>query len=324
VDKTAEKKDSIFSKLSRVSGTGALLPLLIIIIFLSIFTKSFLTTSNIMQVLRQAAVYSIMATGMTFVIITGGIDLSQGSVLALCCVTSAFTINSTGNMWLGIIVAILTGAVVGLVNGVVVAYIKIPAFIMTLGSLYVVRGLTLYITNSTQVAVQHDKFKVIGQGFLFNIPIPVYIFLIVGAIAYIILEHTATGRYIFAIGSNEATTRLSGVKVERNIIKAYLFSGICVALAAVVYLSRLSAAQPTAGQSYELEAIAAVVIGGTSIAGGEGGIFGTLVGAVIIAIIRNGLVLLGVGSFFTQIVVGLIIVGAVSLDVIRRRLAMNK
>lgn len=322
--KNLEQKESILKKLSHVSGTGALLPLVIIVLFLSIFTGTFLSADNIMQVLRQASVYAIMGVGMTFVIITGGIDLSQGSLLALCCVTSCFTINATGSMWLGILVAVLTGAIIGLINGIVVAYVKIPAFIMTLGSMYVVRGFTLYITNSTQVSVKHADFKIIGQGFLLGIPIPVYVFIAVGMIAYIILEHTASGRYILAIGSNKATARLSGVKVERNTIKAYLLSGICVALAAVVYLSRLSAAQPTAGQSYEMEAVAAVVIGGTSIAGGEGGIFGTLVGAVIIAIIRNGLVLLGIGSFFTQIVVGLIIVSAVSLDVIRRRLATNK
>ncbi|RGY98583.1 ABC transporter permease [Clostridium sp. AM58-1XD] len=324
MNKKISEKEWGWKKITGISGFGSLLPLIIIIIFLSVFTETFMSVDNIMQVLRQAAVYAIMGVGMTFVIITGGIDLSQGSLLALCCVTGCLTINGTGNMWLGILAAVMTGAAVGLINGIVIAFVKIPAFIMTLGSMYVVRGFTLYITNSTQVAVKHENFKFIGQGFLAGIPVPVYIFLAIGIIAYIILSHTATGRYIFAIGSNEATARLSGVKVEKNLIKVYIISGICIGMAAMVYLSRLSAAQPTAGQSYEMEAIAAVVIGGTSISGGEGGIFGTLIGAVIIAVIRNGLVLLGVGSFFTQIVLGLIIVCAVSLDVTRRRLAAKK
>lgn len=317
-------ENKVIKKVTGIYGFSALLPLLAIVLFLSIFTNNFLATDNIMQVLRQASVYAIMAVGMTFVLITGGTDLSQGSSLALCCVTGCLTINATGNMWLGILVSVLTGAVVGTLNGTVIAYVKIPPFIMTLGSMYMVRGFTLYITNSTQVSVKHDNFKFLGQGFIGGIPVPVYIFLFVGLIAHIILNHTTTGRYIFAIGSNEATSKLSGVKVEKNLIKAYIISGICVGIAAVVYLSRLSAAQPTAGQSYEMEAIAATVIGGTSISGGEGGIFGTLIGAIIIAVIRNGLVLLGVGSFFTQIVLGLIIVGAVSLDVVRRRMAVNK
>ena len=323
----AEKKKetpAFLQRMKHINGLGALFPLAVICIFLCIFTDSFAQSNNIMQVLRQAAVYAIMGIGMTFVIITGGIDLSQGSMLAFCCVLSGMTINATGNMWLGMAAAILSGAVAGFLNGLVIAYVQIPAFIMTLGTMFIIRGATLWLTNSTQIAVNHTAFKFIGQGFLFGIPVPVYVFLAAGLLAHLVLSKTSTGRYIFSIGSNAETAKLSGVRIERNTIKVYVFSGMAIGLASIVYLSRLSAAQPTAGQSYEMEAVAAVVIGGTSISGGEGGILGTLIGAVTVAVIRNVLVLLGVQSFFTQIVVGAIIVCAVALDITRKRLAASK
>lgn len=238
--------------------------------------------------------------------------------------TSGMTLNATGSILLCIVVALATGFLVGLINGVIVAYIKIPAFIMTLGSMYIVRAVTLWITDSAQIAVKNDRFSFIGQGFLAGIPVPVYVFIIIAIVAYIFLAHTASGRYIFAVGSNCETARLSGVNVERTTIQVFVLSGLAIALASVVYLARLTAAQPTAGQSYEMEAVAATVIGGTSIAGGEGGIFGTVIGAIIVTVIRNGLVQLGVGSYFTTLVVGVIIIAAVSLDVIRTRIASNK
>jgi len=288
-------------------------------------SDNFFNSYNVMNILRQASVYAIMGTGMTFVILTGGIDLGQGSVLALAAVVCAMIINATGNMWLGIAAAIGVGIIIGLVNGVMIAYVKLPAFIMTLGSLYMIRGVTLYITNSTQVNIKGAQaFKFIGQGFLFGVPFPVYIFIVVGILAIFFLSFTATGRHIFAVGSNVVSARLSGIKAEKILVIAYGLSSVCVALAGIVYLARLTAAQPTAGEGYELESIAAAVVGGTSLAGGEGGVLGTLIGAVIIAVIRNGLVIIGVGSYFTKIVVGLIIVLAVTLDVIRRRMSESK
>ena len=311
-------------RLKQVEGLGALFPLAVICVILCVFTDTFASYNNIMQVLRQAAVYAIMGTGMTFVIISGAVDLSQGSLLAFCCVFAGMTINATGNMWLGMLAAVVIGALAGSINGLVIAYIKIPPFIMTLGTMYIFRGLTLWVTNSTQIAVNHEQFKFIGQGFLFGIPFPVFVFIAIGILAHIILSKTATGRYVYAIGSNTETARLSGVRIERNIIKIYAISGISIGLASIVYMSRLSAAQPTAGQSYEMEAIAAAVIGGVSMSGGSGSVFGTLIGAVTVAIIRNGLVLLGVQSYFTQILVGAIIVVAVSIDFIRKRIAASR
>lgn len=181
------------------------------------------------------------------------------------------------------------------------------------------------MTNSKQVSFSgYDTFRFIGQGSVVGIPFPVFVFLAVGAAGAFFLTYTSTGRQIFAVGSNRDAAVLSGVKVEKILVLVYTVSGICVGIASVVYLARLTAAQPTAGQAYEMEAIAATVVGGTSQAGGEGGVIGSLIGAVLIAVIRNGLVLLGVGSYFTNIVVGFIIVIAVALDVTRRRLAKNK
>lgn len=313
-----------FNRLTSIPGISALLPLVVLIVFLTITTDTFMTSDNVMNILRQAAVYAIIATGMTFVTLTAGVDLSVGSNLALCCVLCCNVLNATGNIFLAILVSILTGAAVGIVNGTVIAFVKMPPFIMTLGSMYMARGLTLFITNSKQVSFKgFDAFRFIGQGFLLGIPFPVYVFIVVGIIATIFLVFTSTGRQIFAVGSNVDSARLSGVRVNRILILVYTLSGICVGIASVVYLARLTAAQPTAGESYELEAIAATVVGGTSQAGGEGSVVGSLIGAVIIAVIRNGLVLLGVGSYFTKIVVGLIIVLAVALDVTRRRWAAN-
>lgn len=312
-------------KIGTVQGVSALLPLVLVVFFFTVLSDNFLNSYNIMNILRQASVYAIMGIGMTFVILTGGIDLSQGSVLALSAVICAKLINSSGNILFAVIVTLVIGVLIGVTNGLMIAYVRLPAFIMTLGSMYMVRGITLYITNSTQVNVKGvPVFNYIGQGFLFGIPFPVFIFVIVGVIAIIFLSKTGKGRQIYAVGSNVDSARLSGVKVEKTLILAYVLSSLCVALAGIVYLARLTAAQPTAGEGYEMESIAAVVVGGTSQAGGEGGVLGTLIGAVIIAVIRNGLVIIGVGSYFTKIVVGLIIVLAVTLDVIRQRIAANR
>ena len=217
-----EQAKQIWVKIKRVNGIGSLLPLALLLVFFAVTTDTFWSTNNLMQILRQSAVYVIMGIGMTFVVLTGGIDLSQGSLLALCCVTSGLTLNATGSILLCIVVALATGFLVGLINGVIVAYIKIPAFIMTLGSMYIVRAVTLWITNSAQIAVKNDRFSFIGQGFLAGIPVPVYVFIIIAIAAYIFLAHTASGRYIFAVGSNCETARLSGVNVERTTIQVFV------------------------------------------------------------------------------------------------------
>ena len=228
-----EQIKKAWNKIKRVNGIGSLLPLALLLVFFAVTTSTFWSTNNLMQILRQSAVYVIMGIGMTFVVLTGGIDLSQGSLLALCCVTSGLTLNATGNIPLCIIVALATGLLVGLINGLIVAYVKIPAFIMTLGSMYIVRAITLWITNSEQISVKNASFSFIGQGFIAGIPVPVYVFIIIAVAAYVFLAHTATGRYIFAVGSNAETARLSGVNVERTTIQVFVLSGIAIALASI-------------------------------------------------------------------------------------------
>ena len=214
-----------YRKFQQVQGLSALLPLILVVLFFTLLSDNFLSTYNVMNILRQAAVYAIMGTGMTFVILTGGIDLGQGSVLAFAAVICAKVINATGNMWVAIIAALAVGILIGVLNGVMIAYVRIPAFIMTLGTMYIVRGITLWITNSTQVNVKGaEAFKFLGQGFLFGVPFPVYIFVVVGILAIFMLKKTATGRAIFAVGSNSVSARLSGVKVEKTLIISYMLS----------------------------------------------------------------------------------------------------
>jgi len=298
--------------------------LVVLVIVMSFATPAFLTQSNLMSVLRQSAVYVIMGLGMSFVIMTGGIDLSQGSLLALVGVVSAYIVENNGSILLAVIAGIIAGALVGLANGVVVSCLKIPPFIMTLATMYLCRGLTLVITQASPIALTNASFKWIGGGTLIGIPVPVIIFIIAAAIGQYVLSFTATGRYILAVGSNREAARLSGVKVRLNECKVYIISGIMVAVAGIVYVTRLGAAQATAGQSYEMEAVAATVLGGTSILGGEGSIIGTVLGAIVVAIIRNAMVLLEISTYYQQIVTGAVILVAVITDVLRKERAAKK
>ncbi|MGI6236385.1 MAG: ABC transporter permease [Candidatus Excrementavichristensenella sp.] len=320
-ERTAVAADNGFiARLKRVQGIGAVVPLVLICIVLSILTPNFLTSGNILNVLRQAAVYAILACGMTFVIITGGIDLSQGAMLALCHVVAAMVLNNgEGSIALAILSSLGVGLLIGFINGAIIATLRIPAFIVTMGMMQILGGFTLVITNAAMISARYDPFRVLGTGALLGVPIPIYIFTVVGLISQFVLSYTSSGRYIFALGSNEEAAKLSGVRVNLNKVKVYMLSGLMVGIAAIVYLARLGSAQPAAGDSYELEAIAAVVIGGTSMSGGEGGILGSILGAIIVAVIRNGLVLLGLSTYFQQMAVGTIIILAVAVDMLRNR-----
>ncbi len=297
----------------------AAIAMVVLVIALSFASPVFLTSSNLMGILRQAAVYVIMGLGMTFVLMTGGIDLSQGSLLALVGVTSASIIRATDSIPLAILGAVAVGAAVGLVNGTVISCLHVPPFIMTLSTMYLCRGLTLVITQASPVVVTNSSFKWIGVGTLFGIPVPVYIFIIAAIVGQFIISYTATGRYVLSIGSNREASSLSGIKVRWNECKVYIISGIMVSIAGVVYVTRLGAAQATAGQSYEMEAVAASVLGGTSVLGGEGSIIGTVMGAIVVAILRNAMVLLDISTYYQQVVTGAVILIAVIIDVQRKR-----
>ena len=297
---------------------SAAIPLVVLVVVLSVAHPRFLTFSNMTSVLVQAAVYVIMALGMSFVLMTGGIDLSQGSLLALVGVIAAYILQSIDSIPLAILASIAVGAIVGVANGVVVSCLKIPPFIMTLSTMYLCRGLTLVITQASPITIKNAAFKWIGSGSLLYIPIPVFIFLIAAAVGQFILSYTATGRYILAVGSNREAARLSGIKTRWTECKVYIISGVMVAIAGIVYVARLGAAQAPAGQSYEMEAVAASVLGGTSVLGGEGGIIGTVMGAIVVAIIRNAIVLLNISTYYQQMITGAVILIAVIVDVQRK------
>lgn len=302
----------------------AAIAMVVLVVALSLANPMFLSTSNLMSILRQAAVYVIMGLGMSFVMMTGGVDLSQGSLLALIGVISAYIVQNVGSIPLAILVSVIVGAVIGSINGSIISCLNIPPFIATLASMYLCRGLTLVITQASPIVLTNEAFKWIGTGSLLGLPVPVYIFLIAAAAGQFILSYTATGRFILAVGSNQEAARLSGIKTRWNKCKAYILSGIMVSIAGIVYVSRLGAAQATAGQSYEMEAIAAAVLGGTSVMGGEGTVFGTVLGAIVVAIVRNAMVLLEISTYYQQIVTGAVILIAVIIDTQRKARAAKR
>ncbi|MBV1940296.1 substrate-binding domain-containing protein [Streptomyces sp. BV286] len=298
---------------------GALTALIILVIAMSALSGDFLTTDNLLNIGVQAAVTAILAFGVTFVIVSAGIDLSVGSVAALSATVLAWTATSEGvPVWIAVILAVATGIVCGLVNGVLISYGKLPPFIATLAMLSVGRGLSLVISQGSPIAFP-DSVSHLGDTLGGWLPVPVLVMIVMGLITAVILGRTYIGRSMYAIGGNEEAARLSGLRVKRQKLAIYALSGLFAAAAGIVLASRLSSAQPQAAQGYELDAIAAVVIGGASLAGGTGKASGTLIGALILAVLRNGLNLLSVSAFWQQVVIGVVIALAVLLDTVRRK-----
>lgn len=298
---------------------GALTALAVLVVVMSLLSGDFLTAQNLLNVGVQAAVIAILAFGVTFVIIAGGIDLSVGSVAALSATVLAFLATVEGvPVWLALPLAAATGIACGLVNGALVAYGKLPPFIATLAMLSIARGLSLVLSEGSPIALP-DSVARLGASLGGWLPVPVLIMLVMVLITAVILRRTFAGRAMYAIGGNEEAARLSGIRVKRHQIGIYALSGLFAAVAGVILASRLASAQPQAAQGYELDAIAAVVIGGASLAGGVGTAFGTLIGALILAVLRNGLNLLSVSAFWQQVVIGVVIAIAVLFDTLRRR-----
>ncbi|MCM3177241.1 ABC transporter permease subunit [Cytobacillus horneckiae] len=302
--------------LGSLQKLGPVLGLLLIIIILAIMSPNFSTTENIFNVLRQVSINALIAFGMTFVILTGGIDLSVGSILALASALTAGMLASGMDPILAVLLGLLAGAAMGLFNGLIIAKGKVAPFIATLATMTIFRGLTLVYTEGRPITGLSDavSFQMLGKGYFLGIPFPVITMLIAYLILYFLLKKTTFGRGVYAIGGNEEASRLSGLKVDRLKMGVYSLSGLLAALAGITLMSRLDSAQPTAGTSYELDAIAAVVLGGTSLSGGRGWIFGTLIGALIIGVLNNGLNLLNVSSFYQQVVKGGVILLAVLID----------
>ncbi|MFJ8711857.1 substrate-binding domain-containing protein [Streptomyces violaceus] len=298
---------------------GALTALIVLVIAMSALSGDFLTTDNLLNVGVQAAVTAILAFGVTFVIVSAGIDLSVGSVAALSATVLAWSATSAGvPVFLAVLLAIATGIACGLVNGILISYGKLPPFIATLAMLSVARGLLLVISEGSPIAVP-DSVSRLGDVLGGWLPVPVLVMIVMGLIAAFVLGRTYIGRSMYAIGGNEEAARLSGLRVKRQKLAIYALSGVFAAVAGVVLAARLSSAQPQAADGYELDAIAAVVIGGASLAGGTGKASGTLIGALILAVLRNGLNLLNVSAFWQQVVIGVVIALAVLLDTARRK-----
>jgi ribose transport system permease protein len=293
--------------------------LLALALVLWTLTPHFLTISNLLNIAEQATIIAIIAVGMTFVIITGGIDLSVGSVLALAGVIMASALHSGLPLPLALLVGVGAGLLCGLVNGLLITVGRLPPFIATLGMMSVARGAALMFTEGRPISGFPENFRSLATGEVLRVPAPVIIMIGVYVIAHFVLRRTKLGRYTYAIGGNEEAALLSGINVKLYKTMVYGIAGLLSGLAAILLTARLNSAQPIAGMSYELDAIAATVIGGTSLLGGEGTVVGTLIGALIMAVLRNGLNLLGVSSFIQQIVIGTVIIVAVLIDMALKR-----
>lgn len=304
-----------------LTSNGALFGLVVLVIALSVISPNFLTVQNLTNVGIQASVVAILAFGMTFVIITAGIDLSVGSLAALAAISAAWA-GAIGGYppIVAVVIGILVGVAAGLVNGILIAFGKVPAFIATLAMLSVGRGLTLVISDGSPLSTP-APITFLGSRLGGWLPVPVLIMAIMGVIAWVILSKTVAGRAMYAIGGNEEASRLSGLAVKRTLLYVYGLAGLFAAVAGMVLAGRLSSAQPQAAAGYELDAIAAVVIGGASLFGGVGTVVGSLIGALVLAVIRNGLNLLNVNPFWQQVAIGVVIALAVLGDSLRRRYA---
>ncbi|KRQ86470.1 Ribose transport system permease protein RbsC [Caloramator mitchellensis] len=292
----------------------SLIGLLILCVIISIITPRFLNINNLLNVLTQVSVNAVIALGMSFVILTGGIDLSVGSILAITGAIAASIVVKSNSLLLAILVALIIGALIGAFNGIVVAKGKIQPFIVTLAAMTIFRGVTYVYTNGTPISGLGKNFTFIGNAKIIGIPFPVVITLFIFLIAWYLINETRFGRYVFALGGNEDSTRLSGINTDRVKLYVYIISGIAAAISGVIVTSRIGSASPNAGTGYELDAIAAVVLGGTSLSGGEGSITGTIIGAMIIGVLNNGLNLMNVSPFYQSIVKGLVILLAVLID----------
>ncbi|HOC88085.1 MAG TPA: ribose ABC transporter permease [bacterium] len=308
---------SLFLQHGRQFGT--LIVLILLSAALWALSPHFMSLSNWLNIAQQTAINAIIAAGMTFVIISAGIDLSVGSILALSGVVMAGALQAGVPVPLAILLCLAVGSLCGSANGLLIARGKLPPFIATLGMMSVARGAALIFSDGRPVSGFTPGFRAIANGEFLAIPVPVWIMAAVYLLAHLVLNRTTLGRYTYAIGGNEEATLLSGVNVRRYKTLVYSLAGLLSGLAAVLLTARLNSAQPIAGINYELDAIAATVIGGTSLLGGEGHILGTLIGAFIMGVLRNGLNLLGVSSFVQQTVIGAVIIIAVLLDMAMKK-----
>lgn len=293
--------------------------IILVILFASLKPNAFLSGENLFNILRQVSVVGIAAVGMSFVMLTGGIDLSVGATIGMVGVVTAWLISPTKGVGLGLAVGItgglLTGILLGLINGFIINRLKIPPLIATLGMLTSVRGVAYLVTNGKPIFGFPKGFDLLGQGYIWLIPIPVILMAVMFAVGYIILNKLTIGRYIYGIGGNEEASRLSGINVRRIKYFAYAFCGLCSAIAGIVLLSRTNSGTPKAGTSYEMDIITAVVLGGVSITGGDGKLSGVVAGVLIMGVLANGMIILGLSDYVQRVIQGLVLIAAVAFDI---------
>ena len=308
-----EKKINIKSFIAQY---GVIVGLAAILIFFTVMKAKFMTVDNIVNMLRQTSINGLLAIGMTFVVLTGGIDLSVGSIVGAAGMFSALAARAeTGIPWpIAVLIGLGVGLLLGAVNGIVVSYLKVPAFIATLGMPSIARGVTFMASDAKPVPGLSKGFLKIGGGSVGILPYPVLILIVVLVICFIVLYKTRFGRYVFATGGNPSSARVSGINVKRIICSVYMISGLLAGLAGIILTSRVTSGLAQSGNGYEVDAIAAAVIGGTSLSGGRGRLWGTIVGFLIMGVMNNGLDMMAVSSYWQLVIKGLIIIGAVMLD----------
>ncbi len=326
MNKNNETKKSRSKFRDLLSGEQAILiiGLLALCMVATVLAPVFLTTMNVMNVLRQTSLLAIAGIGMVMIILSGEIDLSIGSTQALVGVLCVWVLNATGSIVTAIALSLVLGAILGLINGLLVTKAKMNSLIATLGTMAIYRGVSLVVTNAVSIQSKVTAFENVGTGYLGPVPIPVVLTIVLFAVFYYVLNHTAFGRYIYAIGGNGNASRVSGLPVDRIKIQVYVMGSVFAAVSAVVLASRMSSGQPNAGQGFEMQVIAAVILGGVSLTGGVGTLAGAFIGMLILGVLTNILILLNVSSFYQEIARGAVIILAVYFDGLRRRNLLKK
>ena len=311
---SAQKKQAMKNMVSKY---GSLAALFLMIVVMTAIKPRFINPTNLRNILRLASINGLLAIGMTFVCLTGGIDLSVGAVMGCAGMYSAYFAQEVMNLpwFVGVAVGLAMGLAIGLFNGICVAYLKVPAFVGTLGSMSIAKGLTFILTNAQPIPKLSASFKYLGGGMIGGfLPIPIIIFGVILFICFLLLYNTRYGRYVFAVGGNQKAARVSGINVKIVTASVYLLSGFLAALAGIIMTARVTSGVTSTGDGYETDAIAMVVIGGTSLAGGKGRLWGTIVGILLMVCLSNGLDMLGVNAYIQMIVKGFVVIAAVMLD----------
>ncbi|TIT89770.1 MAG: ABC transporter permease [Mesorhizobium sp.] len=315
----AQKQHTFLSRLFASQTFWVVIAVILACLFLSFATDAFATQKNLYNITRNITFVAIVALGMTFVIITGGIDLSVGAVVGFTTVVVALLINAGWPIWAAVLITLLVGVAIGLFHGFGIVKMGLPPFIITLATMTSLRGIGLLMTNGNSISINSDSFQAFSRGSLLGIPYLFWMVILVAIPSYVFLHHTRWGRYLFSVGSNAEAARLSGVNVPRTIFMAYILSGLLAAFVGVLLASRIGIGNPTQGDTYELQAIASSVIGGTSLFGAIGSVHGPLIGSFILSTINNGANLLNVNTFWQRVITGVLIIVIVYFDGLRRR-----